>query len=119
MRALPFVVAAAVAIACAPRGKDVRLARLAAERRALDATLDGLEERLLATQSRVRFWQEMRARHEGVSAISCASLDEHAGEMASRALPPPPRPALRSARVAAAAPARPPGRAPAASRARD
>ncbi len=111
MRALPFVLAAVAAMACAPRGRDVRLERLAAERRSLEATFDHLEDRLLVNQSRVRFWQEMRSRHESVAAVACASLQEHAQEMASRELPRPS--SLHTARVAAAAPARAQARAPA------
>jgi hypothetical protein len=78
------MLAAAVAIACAPSDRDVRLERLEAERRSLVATFDHLEDRLVVNQARVRFWQEMRERHESVSAIACASLEQHAGEMASR-----------------------------------
>jgi hypothetical protein len=85
----PFVVVAAVAaLACAPKDRGIRLERLAAERRALDATFDRLEDRLVVNQARVRFWQEMRDRHESVSAIACAVQDEHAEQMAARALPP-------------------------------
>ncbi len=113
MRALPFVVAAALAAGCAPRDAKVRLARVAAEGRNLEATFDRLEERLLADQARVRFWREMRDRHESVSAIACASQEQHAGAMAIHTLPPT-RSSLHRARVAAATPAAdpPPGRAP-------
>jgi hypothetical protein len=75
------------AVGCVPRDADIRRERLAAERRNLEETFDRLEERMVANQARVRFWREMRARHESVSAIACASQDEHAEEMASRALP--------------------------------
>ena len=101
MRALPFLAAAVLAAGCAPRDAEVRLARVAAERRNLEATLDGLEDRLIVNQSRVRFWREMRERHESVSAIACASQDEHADEMALRAVRPAHSP-LHRARVAAA-----------------
>jgi hypothetical protein len=101
LRAMSFVVAAFVAMACAPADRDIRLERLAAERRSLEATFDHLEERLLVNQARVRFWREMRERHESVSAIACASLDHHAYEMALRAPPAPA--ALHRARVASAA----------------
>jgi hypothetical protein len=53
------------------------------ERRALDDDLDHLEERLLATQARVRFWQEMKARHQSVSAVACTNLSQHAEGMAA------------------------------------
>ncbi len=101
MRALPFVVAAVLAAGCAPRDAQVRLARVAAERRNLEATFDRLEDRLLANQARARFWREMRDRHESVSAISCASQEQHAGRMAIHTLPPA-HSSLHRARVAAA-----------------
>ncbi len=101
MRAPTIVLAAVLALACAPKDREIRLQRLAAERRALDATFDHLEDRLVVNQARVRFWQEMRERHESVSAIACAVQDEHADEMATRRLPPEHSP-LHQARVAAA-----------------
>ncbi len=113
MRALPFVLAAGVAIACAPsRDRDIRLDRLAAQRRNLDLTFEQLEARLTATQARVRFWEEIKERHESVSAISCASQDEHAEEMAKHVLPE--SSSLNRARVAAVGPARASVRTPAA-----
>ena len=107
MRAI-LVVLAAVALAtagCAPRDADVRLARVAAEKKNLETTFDRLEDRLLANQARVRFWREMASRHESVSAIACASQTEHAEEMAKRS--PPPERSLHRARVASAETARP------------
>jgi hypothetical protein len=62
---------------------EERRQRWAVERRALDDDLDRLEERLLATQARVRFWQEMRARHESVAAVACTNLAEHADGIAA------------------------------------
>lgn len=100
MRTLPLMLAVVFALACAPKDRDIRLGRLAADRRSLEATFDHLEERLVVNQSRVRFWREMRERHESVSAIACASLDEHAEEMAMHALPPS-RSSLHQSRVAA------------------
>jgi hypothetical protein len=52
--------------------------RWVVQRRGLEDQLDQLEERLLADQARVRFWQEMRERHETVSAVACANLGRHA-----------------------------------------
>ncbi len=101
MRAPTIVFAAVVALACAPKDREVRLERLDAQRRALDLTFDRLEDRLITNQARVRFWREMRERHESVSAIACAVQDEHAEEMATRRLPPE-NTALYQARVAAA-----------------
>jgi hypothetical protein len=110
---MPILIAAAVlAGGCAPPDADVRLARVAAEKRNLEESFDRLGARLLANQSRVRLWREMRDRHESVSAIACASLEEHAAEMASRS--PPTHSSLHRARVATAAATDPaPGRAPA------
>jgi hypothetical protein len=98
---MPMLLAVVVAAGCAPRDRAVRLARLEGERRNLEASLDRLEERLLADQSRVRFWREMKDRHEGVSAISCAVQDEHAEGMALHGLPSE-APSLNRAKVAAA-----------------
>jgi hypothetical protein len=47
----------------------------------LDAQVEALEERLLAHQARVAFWQELRTRHEDVAAVACANLGEHAAAM--------------------------------------
>ena len=106
MRLSPWVIAVALAVGCASRERDARLARVAAEGRNLEASLDRLEDRLLATQARVRLWRELRDRHESVSAVSCASQDEHAAGMALHALPPgSEHSSLHHARVAAAAPA--------------
>jgi hypothetical protein len=103
LRAPTIVLAAAVAaLACAPSDREIRLERLAAERRAIEATFDHLEDRLTVNQARVRFWQEMRERHESVSAIACVVQDEHLQQMAARLAPPPPRSSLHRARVAAA-----------------
>jgi hypothetical protein len=54
----------------------------AVQRRGLEDQLDWLEERLLADQARVRFWQQMRERHESVSAVACANLGRHADGIA-------------------------------------
>jgi hypothetical protein len=97
LRTLALLAAVALAGACGPsRELEVHRARLAAERRELEATFDHLEDRLVVNQARVRFWREMRERHEGVTAIACASLEQHAEEIARRTAPPPP--ALRQAR---------------------
>lgn len=50
----------------------------AVQRRGLEDQLDRLEERLLADQARVRFWQQMRERRASVSAVACANLGRHA-----------------------------------------
>jgi hypothetical protein len=53
----------------------------AAQSAALDAQIAAIEERLLAQQARVAFWQEMRTRHESVTAVACENLAEHAEAM--------------------------------------
>jgi len=78
---------AALATGCAPPDAELRRARLEAERRSLEVTFDRLEDRLLVNQARVRLWQELKERHESVAAVACASLDEHAEQMARRTLP--------------------------------
>jgi hypothetical protein len=105
---LASVVAAATA--CAPSGRDIRLERLDAERRSLEATFDHLATRLTVNQARVRFWNEMRSRHESASAIACASLEQHANEMAARGHAPG-QASLQQSRVAVAG--RSPSRSPA------
>src|SRR5512143_3886345 len=97
---LPLLMVVLLA-ACGERA--AQSARHDDERRALEATLDGLEERLRVNQGRVRLWDELGARHESVSAIACASQEEHAVDMARRLLP---RERRRSAAEPAAVPER-------------
>ena len=118
MRAIPILLAIAVLAACAPRDRELRLARVAAERRNLDESLDRLEERLIVSQARVRLWRELRERHESVSAVACVSQEEHAQGMALHGLPGQQGWSLHRTRVAAASPglAKPAVRSDAASR---
>ena len=78
------LIAAVLALAACGRdaGLEVKRQRWAAERRGLDVTFDQLEERMLSDQARVRFWRDLRERHEGVTAVACANLDRHAEGMA-------------------------------------
>lgn len=46
------------------------------------AQLEDLQARLLVGADRVRFWDEMRERHESISAIACTSQEAHAVAMA-------------------------------------
>lgn len=64
------------------REVEARREALEAERRSLEATLDDLGARMLVSQARVRFWDEMKARHESVTAIACTSMEGHAADMA-------------------------------------
>lgn len=95
-------VAASASTSASPGDRDVRLGRLQAEHRALMNDLDDLQARLIVTGERVRFWEEMRTRHESVSAIACTSQEAHAVAMAEHLLQER-RPAARvRARVATA-----------------
>ena len=81
-RILGIALACAAACTGVKGDREVRLERLSSEHRALLARLDDLQVRLIVDQERVRFWEEMRDRHAGVSAIACASQDAHAAAMA-------------------------------------
>lgn len=77
-----------VAAACAGRGAEPKSlaehrALWAEERRALDEAMDQLEERLLVDQARVRFWVEMRDRHQSATAVACSTLGHHADAIAA------------------------------------
>lgn len=76
---LVMAVAVLAIAACSGRGAlELARQRRDVERRSMDEQLDQLEERLLADQARVHFWQQMRERHESVSAVACANLGRHA-----------------------------------------
>lgn len=51
----------------------------------MDASLAALEDRLLASQARVRLWEEMRSRHQTVSQVACENLESHARGMMAAA----------------------------------
>ena len=78
-----MLLVSALAVACG-RGvaEPASRQRWAAEERRLDESLDRLEERLLAAQAAVSFWDELRRRRENVSAIACTNLAQHAQGMA-------------------------------------
>ncbi len=80
MKTLGFVMTALVALCgCTDRSAlDAKRQRWAVERRGMEDQLDQMEERLLADQARVHFWQQMRERHESVSAVACVNLGRHA-----------------------------------------
>ena len=69
LRTLALLVVLPLFAACGPSKElEVKRAQLLAERRDLVATFDHLEDRLVVNQARVRFWREMRERHEGATA---------------------------------------------------
>ena len=83
-----FLFVFAAAAGCAGRGAESKSlaeyrAQWAEERRALDEGMDQLEERLLTDQARVRFWVEMRERHQSATAVACNVLGAHADAIAS------------------------------------
>jgi hypothetical protein len=101
LRAPLVVLAAAAALACVPGDREIRLERLAADRRALEETFDRLEHRLTANHARVRFWREIEERRESVSATACVAPDPRTEQLWSR-MAPTPRPSRHRARVASA-----------------
>jgi hypothetical protein len=80
VRVAVAVAAVVACAACGPRQAPRReLAEI--ERARLEASLDLLEERLLAGQARVRMWEELRQRHGQVSAVACEVAGRHAEDM--------------------------------------
>ncbi len=71
----------AAATACSAGVVQEHRRTWAEEQHALAGSLDRLEERLLAGQAEVFLWEELRERHEDVSAIACENLAGHAREM--------------------------------------
>jgi hypothetical protein len=77
--ALGVVLGGAVSRHLLPRPAAEPVERWTAEHsRALEESVELLEERLLAHQARVSFWSELQARHAQISAVACANLGEHA-----------------------------------------
>lgn len=76
-----LVTAAVGASLSSPLGATDQARWTAADSESLASSIARLEERLLADQARVRFWAEMRTRHEDVSAVACANLGDHAVAM--------------------------------------
>ncbi|MFL5272230.1 MAG: hypothetical protein ACJ79E_09250 [Anaeromyxobacteraceae bacterium] len=84
MKRSVFIIAVLVLAGCGGEraALEAHRERWAAERRSLEDAFDQLEERLLTDQARVHFWNEMRDRHESVSAVACTNLDRHADGIA-------------------------------------
>ncbi len=88
MKGVLLLAVAVIACRAAPAAdREVRLARLAAERRQLMDRLEDLQARLIVDRQRVRFWEEMQERHQSISAIACTSQEAHAVAMAEHLLP--------------------------------
>ena len=84
---LAVIVSAVACAACAPRDAEVRRQRLAVQERALLASLEELQARLLVDRAMVAQWRDLAARHQDISAVACSSQEAHATEMAERLLP--------------------------------
>jgi hypothetical protein len=83
VKRLCSLIALAALAACGRSAQvEEKQQRWALERRNLEERLDNLEDRLITDQARVRFWEEMRKRHQNVSAIAVANLTQHARGMA-------------------------------------
>jgi hypothetical protein len=76
-----LLIAGVLGAGCRSPQQRARLERLEHEKQQMLEQLDELEARLLADQARVRFWKELRARHESVSAIACRNLEGHVAQM--------------------------------------
>ncbi len=70
-----------VVVGCRAGERRARLEKLRVEQQQMMDSLDDLEARLLTDAARVRFWKEMRERHEQVSAIACQNLQGHVAQM--------------------------------------
>jgi len=72
--------AACMTLACGrSRGEEgrERLDELAQEGRELEGAFDRLEERLLVDRAQVDLWQELKVRHQHVSALATTNADDH------------------------------------------
>lgn len=85
---LVLLTGAAIALGCQPRPSTPPAATprdpdtgITAELKRLDEALDRVEERLLASQASVGLWDELRDRHEKVSAVTCQNLSGHVAAM--------------------------------------
>ncbi len=81
------VLGAALLLGCfePPSSAVARLEETKAEARALEVSLDIVEQRLLAGQAKVALWTEMAERHRRVSALACDSQTAHAAQMVALA----------------------------------
>jgi hypothetical protein len=64
-----------------PAEERARREALAAEGRALESAADLVEARLLAGEARLAVWQELTARHQQISEVSCRVADAHIQDM--------------------------------------
>jgi len=76
---LALVVCAGCGIS--PAEERARREALAADGRALELAADAVEARLLAGEARLAVWQELSARHQQISEVSCRVADAHFQDM--------------------------------------
>lgn len=78
-----LALAAALLAGCADHAAEdrARLAAIERDGQALDEAMDALEVRLLADQSRVALWSELKERHQHVSALATQNASEHLNAM--------------------------------------
>lgn len=60
---------------------EARLQATKADGEALINKFDGLEERFVGNQANVKFYAELKSRHETVSAVACGNNDAHYNAM--------------------------------------
>lgn len=103
-RWIPLVLLLATAAACGLNpAVERQRSRLELEQQARMETLQRIEARLLDARARSREWEELRNRHEQVSAIACENVAEHvAGMEKLQALQVEKRRRLEASRVAQA-----------------
>ena len=79
----PFLLALVVCAGCgiSPAEERARREALAADGRALELAADAVEARLLAGEARLAVWQELSARHQQISEVSCRVADAHFQDM--------------------------------------
>lgn len=74
---LAVVMWGATACGRPPPEAEARLAEVQAEADALDAALDGVEDRLLGGRMRVQLWSELASRHSSVTEVTCRTNAQH------------------------------------------
>lgn len=79
-RCVGLVIACALSLGCGGgpvQSEAERLAEIQREGRELDQAFDKLEDRFLADQARLDLWEELKVRHQHVSAVATANAEAH------------------------------------------
>ncbi|HWV39352.1 MAG TPA: hypothetical protein VN033_12860 [Vulgatibacter sp.] len=79
--AILLLLLAGLGAGCVDREMESQRERLALEQRSRMEMLHRIEARLLDAQARSREWEELRRRHERVSAIACENVAQHVASM--------------------------------------